>query len=206
MVNEYLNLLEIKYGPWEEWKKDFNDKLLLDFDSFKLRDECMKKYAWAIPTELIIKTIAFCSPIIEIGAGTGYWAKLIAERGAEVVAFDDCSSHYTEKDYGTHYKVEWGSDKMIRHYPNHTLFLCWPPMTDMALECAQQYKGDTILYVGEYKACNANDAFFDYMSKNFEVRATMNMPQWGGLHDDFTIYTRKGTLEHERRHGDTQGN
>jgi hypothetical protein len=38
----------------------------------KTRADLVHKYAWAIPNEEAIATIAALSPIVELGAGTGY--------------------------------------------------------------------------------------------------------------------------------------
>mmetsp|Transcript_7858 Transcript_7858/g.19988 ORF Transcript_7858/g.19988 Transcript_7858/m.19988 type:complete len:164 (-) Transcript_7858:188-679(-) len=46
------------------------------------------KYAWAIPDQRAIRIIANFSPLVEIGAGKGYWAMLLRQAGADVLALD----------------------------------------------------------------------------------------------------------------------
>ena len=36
----------------------------------------------------MLDVIAEHSPIVELGAGTGYWAAMLARRGADVIAYD----------------------------------------------------------------------------------------------------------------------
>jgi SAM-dependent methyltransferase len=45
-------------------------------------------FAHVIPTHAAIAEIAACGPILEVGAGSGYWARLTRQAGAEVVAVD----------------------------------------------------------------------------------------------------------------------
>ena len=47
-----------------------------------------QKYAWAIPNDDALMEIAKCTPLIEIGAGTGYWAWLLRQLGVDILAFD----------------------------------------------------------------------------------------------------------------------
>lgn len=46
------------------------------------------KYAFAVPNERALQVIAYYSPVVEVGAGTGYWAGLLRKRGVEVIAVD----------------------------------------------------------------------------------------------------------------------
>src|SRR5579883_3024053 len=75
--NPYLEVIE-------ELKKSFSDDTLFAV----ARDVLVKKYSWAVPTEEALKTIAKCAPIVEIGAGSGYWASLLRARGVAVTAYD----------------------------------------------------------------------------------------------------------------------
>lgn len=46
------------------------------------------RYAWSVPTETALATLARYAPIIELGAGTGHWAALLRMRGVDVLAYD----------------------------------------------------------------------------------------------------------------------
>jgi hypothetical protein len=54
----------------------------------KRRHDYCETYAWAIPNPEAIATLVQHSPLIEIGAGRGYWAALAAAEGADILAFD----------------------------------------------------------------------------------------------------------------------
>eukprot|EP00897_Mesotaenium_endlicherianum_P009382 jgi/Mesen1/8472/ME000478S07970 len=47
-------------------------------------------YSWAVPTGEAIDAIVKSAPggVLEIGAGTGYWAHLLRQRGVQVAAYD----------------------------------------------------------------------------------------------------------------------
>ncbi|EKX39850.1 hypothetical protein GUITHDRAFT_143229 [Guillardia theta CCMP2712] len=49
-----------------------------------------RMYAWSVPCEEALRSIAQASPngILELGAGTGYWASLLRSRGVPVVCYD----------------------------------------------------------------------------------------------------------------------
>src|SRR5579883_1374914 len=53
-----------------------------------LRRFYIQKYAHAIPTNTALTAIADFAPIIEIGAGTGYWAFLLRRRGVDIICYD----------------------------------------------------------------------------------------------------------------------
>jgi hypothetical protein len=54
------------------------------------RAEAIARYAFALPSDDALDAIVRSAPhgIVELGAGTGYWAALLEQRGADVVAFD----------------------------------------------------------------------------------------------------------------------
>lgn len=51
---------------------------------FRLRRE----FAYAVPSHDALAILSSLSPVVEIGAGTGYWASLLRARGATVYAYD----------------------------------------------------------------------------------------------------------------------
>jgi hypothetical protein len=41
-----------------------------------------------VPNEAALTTLAALGPLVEMGAGTGYWARLLKMRGAQVLPMD----------------------------------------------------------------------------------------------------------------------
>ena len=61
------------------WKKNQNNHLL--------RQKLVRKFAWAIPDQKAINLCCKYSPLIEIGAGTGYWASLISKQNGKIICY-----------------------------------------------------------------------------------------------------------------------
>lgn len=169
-------------------------------DAFRLRNKLVPKYSFAIPNEEAINEIAKLGvPIIEIGAGTGYWAYLLNSVGVDIICFDNYRSLYNFGDSKPKqwdkvwFKVDIGEQDKIKEYPERTLFLCWPSYgTSMASDCLEAYTGDLVIYVGESSyGCTGNGKFFNILDKEFELTKEVKIPQWYGIHDYLFIYKRK---------------
>lgn len=98
----------------------------------EVRRKACTKFAWAVPSEDALEMLAKHGPIVEIGAGTGYWAALLASRGVDIVCYDGdppvpgAINHWHEED-GVYYPVHTGGPEMAAKHADRTLFLCWPP-------------------------------------------------------------------------------
>jgi hypothetical protein len=164
------------------------------FAAFSHRHSLVEKYAWAIPNEAAITVFKQYAPIIEIGAGKGYWASLIRKADVDILAFDK----YLENNYFTDKETPWteilkGDEQTIKDHPNRTLFLCWPPYDNpMAYNCLMNYKGDTLIYVGEDEGgCTGDDNFWKEIGANWKDIEGVKIPQWEGIHDYLLVYKRK---------------
>jgi hypothetical protein len=155
------------------------------------RRALVDKYSWAIPNEQAIDLLVRYSPIIEIGAGSGYWASLVAEAGGEIVAFDLKYDRWN-RWHTYHYRVRYGGATKVPQYPNHTLFLCWPPYhTDMAYKTLNLYGGKYFIYVGESEGgCTGSNKFFDLLNTDYILLETVEIPQHYGLRDELFLYQR----------------
>src|SRR5688500_10600535 len=86
------------------------------------RKKLIWAYSWAIPSLEGIHAISQYSPIVELGAGTGYWAWLLSQVGAQVTAFD-----HEPLQVPRWHSIEQGDESMVHRYSDRALFLCWPP-------------------------------------------------------------------------------
>ena len=176
------------------------EKYLLENTKFysPLRHELCQRYAWAVPNEEAIKTIVKYSPIIEIGSGTGYWAKLISDAGAFIKSFDlfppySDNINVYHKSSGCYFPISEGNESKLLEYTNYTLMLCWPPYVDkMSFNVISNYSGKYLIYIGEsYGGCTGCDEFHEYLYKYFNEVEIVNIPQWNGINDYLWIYERK---------------
>jgi hypothetical protein len=189
----------ILYAMYQEvmGQGDTSGLRLRSISPFMVRDYLCKKYAWAIPTKEAVEFIAQYSPIIEMGAGSGYWANLINLVGGNIIAFDEAPPNEVTnrffKEGTTFFSVKQGTPEIVSNYPNHTLFLCWPPYdSSMAYETLKAYKGNVVIYVGEGSGgCTGDDQFHDLLEKEWTMTNEIKIPQWYGIHDWLYLYSRK---------------
>jgi hypothetical protein len=52
------------------------------------RDWLARLYAFAVPNQACLEELAKHTPIVEMGAGTGYWASQLKNMGVDVIAYD----------------------------------------------------------------------------------------------------------------------
>lgn len=159
-------------------------------DIWQRRGEYVVNYAFAIPTEEAIKKIVSYGKIVEMGAGTGYWAKLIETAGGDIVAYDTFESHF--KAHSKWFDIRRGSPVNLIAHADRALFLCWPPMTDMAEQCLKFWKGNDLIVIGEERGCTGSDEFEYLLVDQFEDPEYIELPQWYGIHDTMRIFKRKG--------------
>ncbi len=182
-------------------------------DHMDRHDLCML-YSWAIPTPKAIGFIAFHvaqysgnREVIEIGAGRGYWSRMLSEAGCNVHAFDKTVEtvggftdlngncyHANESQVGLYFDVQPGDVDKAGLSRGATLFLCWPPYDDpMALDALKAYRGNQLVVVGEmHGGCCANDEFWSELDKNWTETATHDIPQWPCIHDYIAAFRRNG--------------
>ena len=106
-----------------------------------------EKYSWAIPDSTTLRILKNFCPLIEIGGGKGYIAKLIRDDGADIVTFDrevNETSAWTEVVIG-------GPEKLSENATcGRNLLLCYPDEdSSMASPCLDNFTGDYVLHIGE---------------------------------------------------------
>jgi len=181
---------------WELYKDlgvEANPAAQRSVEIFEKRGELATKYAWAIPNDKAIDILSNAGPIVEIGAGGGYWAALVEQNGGDIVAYDI----YTPGKDNEYAKELWfdvlkGGPEKAGEHPNLALFLCWPPFEDpMAENAIRNYKGDTVIFVGESKGgCTGTDMFFDVLEENFSMTERVNIPNWPGVWDYLSVWKK----------------
>jgi hypothetical protein len=118
------------------------------------RLQLANRYSYVLPQPHLIALLAHYSPLVELGAGTGYWAYLLRLAGADVVAYDQAP---LGKDLDNRYHADvlpWtevleGDVNAVVAHPNRALFLCWPPMFSALWESLEYYAGNLVIYIGD---------------------------------------------------------
>jgi len=171
--------------------RDFNKS----FNTYHLRWKLIPKYSFAVPNQEALDEIKNLGvKIIEIGAGSGYWAHMLSQNGVDIICFDTYQTKYSHGEWEKKwFNIENGGPEKIREYPDRALFLCWPDYcSPMASDCLKEYKGEYVIYIGESDGgCTADGEFFKIIEREFEEVKVIPIPQWYGIHDYIYIYKRR---------------
>lgn len=172
------------------------------------REVLVRRYAWAVPTDEALDELAKHAPLVEMGAGTGYWASLLRARGVDVIAYDKTPVGNPELPNPWHSEREGlplgakivpftevlcGAPAVLAQRADRSLFLCWPPYSDpMAYDSLMAWEGKTLVLVAEGTGgATADEPFWERLDELFECVAHVRLPQWPGLHDVMTVWRRR---------------
>lgn len=155
-------------------------------------------YAYAVPTPSAIEAILKYSPIVEIGAGTGYWASLLKKAGAKVVAYDSVPTNEEGEQNEFHANVpsfcavQQAGPKVLRKHATHSLFICFPPPDDnMAIDSLISFTGQHVIHIGEWEGFTGSTEFENHLFTNFELVERVELPNWQDTCYDLTVWKRR---------------
>lgn len=156
-------------------------------------------YSYAIPTRKALNLIKKYSPIVEMGAGTGYWMKLLRNENVDIIGFDlvPASVSGTQNEFHANTKpfvedIRISTTNIICKYSERTLLICFPPPDDdMAKEYLANYKGDTFIHIGEWGGFTGTSEFTKNLLSNWELIERLELPNWPDTEYDLTVWKRK---------------
>src|SRR5687768_17235503 len=145
------------FDLWDELQSAGPDRVVEE----RARSALIGIFSCAVPSDDAIRVVARHSPrgVTEIGAGTGYWARLLSDAGMAVRAADNCPHGCNCGGVWCGKPLQWidverGGVEIAGAQPERSLLLCWPPcsssMATVALLRHHAAGGRTILYVGEW--------------------------------------------------------
>lgn len=178
----------------EQWIQ--NSNLYRSIDSYTKRVEFVRKYSWSIPNEKAIKKIVSLSPIVEVGAGTGYWASLVASEGGDIIAYDKFPPLFGNNKYCDvvqYFPVKEGDHSKLSLHPDRAMMLSWAPYDNsMGADHISNCLSKHLILIGEgYGGCCGNDEMFSLLDKHFKIVESIQLPNWPGINDNLSIYLRK---------------
>lgn len=183
----------------------------------ELRRRAVDAWSWAIPNDAALNALAGLGRLVEMGAGTGYWSRLLRQRGVDVIAYDRAPgtgcTWYRDGGLGPvqHTEVVRAEPEVLRAHPDRALLLVWPPFVShenvddadfvsFGRRCLRVYRGATVAYVGEPRRVRgdgnragwtADDTFFDDLHRDFATVQWVSIPRWPGLQDALWILRRR---------------
>ena len=189
--------------------KEASSSTLVEMPSYPLltewrnscRDWCCHLYAYATPTKEALDVMAKYTPIVEVGAGTGYWSSLLQRADVDIVAYDKAPPSAAGAEDNAYHgcvppfcSVACGGPEVLsqENMAKHTLFLCYPPPGDaMAVRSVQLFQGDVILHVGEWQGDTGDSRFESELQRRFALEKEMLLPNWGNTAYGLTVWRRK---------------
>lgn len=176
-------------------------------------------FSWAVPSDDALQLIADASPhgVLDVGAGTGFWASLLAARGVDATA---CDSLPVGEAFNGHHALPGGgmsppfcpvdrcsAATAAAAAGRRTLLLCWPPsetadadappgQQSMAFDALRAFPGTTCVYVGEEPATGAcaGPRFGEALAHDgWALVKTLPLPRWPGASDSLFIYQQEAT-------------
>jgi hypothetical protein len=165
------------------------------------RDALVRRYAFAVPTPGDINWMARHlngRPVIEVGAGNGYWAWQLSQAGVDVRAVDagdaapgDGNRFFDARRW---HPIEHGTAETVELDGRRVLLLCWPHYQDeMAATALRRYRGDLLFYCGQLEGgASGSLAFHRQLRRDWEeVDASPFHVSWDGLFDVLVCYRRR---------------
>jgi hypothetical protein len=160
-------------------------------------------YAYALPSPKTLQWMAKSSsgrPLIELGAGRGYWAAQLARQGLTIEAYDveppslvrNPSFPAARGQRDAWYEVGNLEEFALRKASlgDGVLFLCWPPgwgnkMASESLIDFEDAGGTEIIFIGEPQGGKtADDQFFELLSTRWRLASQdLNFVSWWNLND-----------------------
>lgn len=166
------------------------------------RHELTSRYSWTVTDPATVQFVRqhAGNAVIDPLAGSGWWARLVQESGARILASDinppdGTPANNWHREAETHVEIDQmdAVEAITLAGPYWTLLLSWPPYeSDTGERALRAYQGERVIYIGEGWGGNCgNDAMFETLERDWEETAAHRPVQWYGLRDYVTVYERK---------------
>ncbi|KAK9904746.1 hypothetical protein WJX75_001738 [Coccomyxa subellipsoidea] len=154
-------------------------------------------YAYAPYTREAMDALAERAPLVEVGAGLGYWAAALRARRVPVLALDShppggvASNSYHGRIPAFTKVAQGGSKAAAAASERHTLFLCYPPpASSMAADCLRSFRGQCVCVVGEWLGDTGDESFAAALLADWTLIRRVPLPNWTDTAHELTIWQR----------------
>jgi hypothetical protein len=116
--------------------------------------ELAQRFSYVVPDGQALSMLAGLGPLVEMGAGTGYWAYRLRALGVDILAFDLAPPEGERPNRYHPMSPTWteviaGDHTVLADYPDRALLLCWPPLFSSLGECLTYYAGNIVALIGD---------------------------------------------------------
>lgn len=172
---------------WWSWVHAEEHRFSRVVDEYRV----LARYSEAVATADAVRRLAALGPIVEVGAGGGYWARLIRDVGGDVIATDADGDWYGDV-------VPWievqrlEAVTAVQQHPERVVLSCWPPrpygyMTHV-LEAALQ---STVALVTDGRNGRVDqDPLYARLDSSWTLAETIDLPRWPGRFDSLMLWVR----------------
>jgi hypothetical protein len=145
----------------DHWQVDVDDRfrqLITDAGTAERDEDSLstlaQRYSYVFPDDRSLAALARLGPLVEMGAGTGYWAYRLRALGVDIVAFDQAPPDGARPNRYHATTPAWteivaGDHPILTRYSDRALLLCWPPLFSSLGECLTYYSGNTVAVIGD---------------------------------------------------------
>lgn len=157
--------------------------------------ELAGRYSYVLPEPGVLALLCSLSPLIEIGAGTGYWAYRLRQLNSDILAFDQnppvrAGANRYHPGAGTWTEVLAGDQSVLAAYPERTLFVCWPPLYSSLANCLDFYVGNTVAWIGDPGLRTAVPLGLDPAFEQVLAHSVRVLEPWPGTKPTLTVWRR----------------
>jgi SAM-dependent methyltransferase len=183
-------------NDWNPYLKEYQEAHGACRMEFYMRDVLSRKYAWSVPSEAALTEILSHGSIVEIGCGTGYWARALQERGGDIVPIDlrpietglNKSCNLATESFTA---VVEGDAPLIGNYPGRALLIAWPN-AGIGGPSLLHFSGDTVIYIGQPEGgdggATGDAEFHQLLNERFTLIKQMELPRWIQRQDRLCVY------------------
>jgi hypothetical protein len=217
LINQGLNIEHLFLNSRDRWrlrpKQDFS--IIYDlgtdpvYQEFLVRSKFIERYGFAILHRKAIEAMRPYAPLLEIGAGSGYWSYELRKQGIDIIATDNLSGEYgffngeVSRRWHHHYTHIEVLDSLsaVRKYPNRNLLFVWPDYdASWAAETLDIFTGQVVIYQGEgYGNACADDRFHKLLDERFWDRESIPMPHFEYSYDKQLLICKQPKTTNERK-------
>jgi len=155
-----------------------------------------RKWGFSIPCLEVVQKLVALSPLVEVGAGTGFWSALLRSAGADIIATDIISegSPGYGMSIGTHCPITaLDARTAVVSYPERNVFCSWPTRdAEWCTEAVNEIQpGRIFALIGRPRGgTTGSPSLFDLLDARFTWIDQVEIPQFPAENDDFRVFRR----------------
>ncbi len=159
---------------------------------YQERTAFIQEFGFSVPTAEALDAVAAFSPLVEVGAGSGAWAHLLAARGANVIATDPELEHFPFS-VGRYYPIQRLQAKTaVRRWPERNVFCAWPSLRHTWLRQAAKAMLPGRMLIAIREDATADERTWDYLESAFtQIGDGLEIPSWHYCHDRLEIWRKR---------------